>query len=148
ERKKELEETNYKYFQATLEKSRIDEALDPSKIPNISTVQAPSPPERVTGLRKKLVLLFAGAGVALGLAIALVSELVLNRTVKRPLELERQLHVPLLLSIPYTPASNGRLRLYAGTSGKELELYRNGTGGNGWTIAPCAPEHFLRPYVA
>lgn len=145
ERKKELEETNYKYFQATLEKSRIDEALDPSKIPNISTVQAPSPPEIVTGLRKKLVLLLAGAGLALGLGISLVSDLVLNRTVKRPLELEKQLHVPLLLSIPYTPA-NGRLRLQAGTDGKELEPYRNGGGSNGWTIAPWSAEHFIRPY--
>ena len=145
ERKKELEETNYKYFQATLEKSRIDEALDPSKIPNISTVQTPSPPEIVNGPRKKLALLLAGAGLALGLMTSLVSDLVLNRTVKRPLELERQLHAPLLLSIPYTP-TNGRLRLQAGTGGKELEPYRSGSGNNGWAIAPWSAEHFIRPY--
>ena len=145
ERQKELEEANYKYFQATLEKSRIDEALDPTKIPNISTVQTPTPPEKVTGTRKKLTLLLAGAGFALGLVIALVSDLVLNRTVKRPLELEQQLHVPLLLSIPYTPA-NGRLRLPAGASGTELEPYRNGNGSNGWAIAPWSVGHFIRPY--
>ena len=145
DRKKELEEANYKYFQATLEKSRIDEALDPTKIPNISTVQTPTPPEIVTGTRKKLTLFLAGAGLALGLAIALVSDLVLNRTVKRSLELEEQLHVPLLLSIPYTPA-NGRLRLPAGTSGKELEPYRYGNGSNGWAIAPWSAGHFIRPY--
>ena len=145
ERNKELEEANYKYFQATLEKSRIDEALDPSKIPNISTVQTPSPPRIVTGTRNKLALLLAGAGLALGLVIALVSDLVLNRTVKRPLELERQLHAPLLLSIPYTPA-NGRLRLPAGAGGKELEPYRNGNGSNGWAIAPWSVGHFIRPY--
>src|SRR5207253_10887898 len=124
-----------------LEKSRIDEALDPSKIPNISAVQKPSPPALVTGPRKKLAFLLAGAGLALGLVIALVSDLVLNRTVKRPLELERQLHAPLLLSIPYATA-NGWPRLQAGTSGQELELYRNGGGSNGWTIAPWSPEHF------
>ena len=44
ERTKELEETNYKYFQGTLEKARVDEALDPSKMPNISAIQRPSPP--------------------------------------------------------------------------------------------------------
>ena len=44
ERKKELEEANYKYFEAAVEKARIDEALDPSKMPNISAVQRPSPP--------------------------------------------------------------------------------------------------------
>ena len=49
ERKKELEENNYKYFANTLEKARVDEALDPSKIPNISAVQRPSPPARGHG---------------------------------------------------------------------------------------------------
>ena len=33
ERKKEIEENNYKYFQSSLEKARVDEALDPSKMP-------------------------------------------------------------------------------------------------------------------
>ncbi len=41
ERTKELEEANYKYFQGTLEKARIDEALDPSKMPNLTAVQRP-----------------------------------------------------------------------------------------------------------
>ncbi len=36
ERKREMDEANYKYFAASLEKARIDEALDPSKMPNIS----------------------------------------------------------------------------------------------------------------
>ena len=144
ERKKDLEEANYRYFQATLEKSRVDEALDPSKIPNISTVQTPSPPEKVPGLKRKLVLLLAGGGLGLGIAIALISELVLNRTVKRPLELEKQLRVPLLLSIPYAPGTEGRAMLTAGTTGKEIDLYRN--GNNGWNIAPWSPEHFIRPY--
>jgi uncharacterized protein involved in exopolysaccharide biosynthesis/Mrp family chromosome partitioning ATPase len=145
ERNKELEEANYKYFQSTLEKSRIDEALDPSKIPNISAVQKPSAPRIVTGPRNKLALLLAGAGLALGLVIALVVDLVLNRTVKRPLELERQLHVPVLISIPYTPA-NGQLRLPATAGGKELALYRNGNGSNGAAIAPWSAGHFIRPY--
>jgi len=144
ERKKDLEEANYKYFQATLEKSRVDEALDPSKIPNISTVQTPSPPEKVPGLKRKLVILLAGAGLALGLVIAFVSELVLNRTVKRPLELEKQLRVPLLLSIPYTPKTHARALLTSGNSGKQIDLYRN--GDNGFNIAPWSTEHFIRPY--
>ena len=56
ERKKELEENNYKYFANTLEKARVDEALDPSKIPNISAVQRPSPPAPVTAKRDKIAL--------------------------------------------------------------------------------------------
>src|SRR6266513_4263269 len=44
ERKKEMDAANYKYFAASLEKARVDEALDPTKMPNISAVQRPSPP--------------------------------------------------------------------------------------------------------
>jgi Mrp family chromosome partitioning ATPase len=146
ERKKELEEANYKYFQGTLEKTRIDEALDPSKIPNISAVQKPTPPFRVTTARNKLALAMAGGGLGLGLAIALLLDLVLNRTVKRPLELERQLHAPLLLSIPYAEKNNQR-RLRAKADEVETARYLLGNGSNGGAIAPWSPGHFIRPFA-
>ena len=96
QRTKEIEENNYKYFQASLEKARVDEALDPSKMPNISIVQSPSTAFKVTGAVKKIVLGLGGGGIALGIGFALLLELVLNRTVKRPLELETLLGTPLL----------------------------------------------------
>ncbi len=91
ERKKEMDEANYKYFAASLEKARVDEALDPSKIPNISAVQRPSPPSLETKKRDKILMGVAGAGIALGMAIALLRGLVLNQSVGRPLQLETQL---------------------------------------------------------
>src|SRR4029450_7884265 len=111
ERKREMDEANYKYFAASLEKARIDEALDPSKMPNISAVQRPSPPALESKKRDKILIGLAGAGVALGVALALLRGLVLNQTVGRPLQLERQLHIPLMLSIPYSNARNGHLAL-------------------------------------
>src|SRR5204862_706513 len=101
ERRRETDETNYKYFAASLEKARVDEALDPSKMPNISAVQRPSPPARDTKKRNKLSLAIAGAGIALGVALDLFWGLALNRPIGRPLELERRLDIPLMVSIPY-----------------------------------------------
>src|SRR5437899_11181907 len=72
ERKRELDEANYKYFAASLEKARVDEALDPSKMPNISAVQRPSPPVPETITRIKITLGLAGGGIALGIALALL----------------------------------------------------------------------------
>src|SRR5438128_9045156 len=108
ERKKEMDEANYKYFAASLEKARVDEALDPSKMPNISAVQRPSPPGLETKTRDKMTLVLVVGGIAFGIALALLKGLVLNQTVGRPLQLETQLHIPLMLSIPY---ANGQFAL-------------------------------------
>jgi polysaccharide biosynthesis transport protein len=111
ERKREVEEANYKHSEASLEKARIDETLDPSRMPNISIVQAPSPATKATRDVKKVVLGLAGGGLAVGIAITLLIELVLDRTVKRSVELERRLRIPLLLSIPNFGSDSQRLRL-------------------------------------
>jgi len=144
ERKREMDEANYKYFAASLEKARVDEALDPSKMPNISAVQRPSPPMLETKTRYKITLALAVGGLALGLALALLRGLVLNQTVGRPLELETRLHIPLMLSIPYSNGRNGH-----------LPLSLNGVPPNPGAVAmrphhshlaPWEAGHFMRPY--
>ena len=55
EHDKQLQQTNYTSSRSKLESATVDEALDPSKIPNISTVQKPSPAMRVVSTRQKLV---------------------------------------------------------------------------------------------
>jgi uncharacterized protein involved in exopolysaccharide biosynthesis/Mrp family chromosome partitioning ATPase len=142
ERKKELEENNYKYFANTLEKARVDEALDPSKIPNISAVQRPSPPIRVAPKRNKIVGLCAAGGLGLGIALALLRELVLNQTLKRPSELEAQLHTSLLLAIPDT-SSNGHLELPPGGGSDSPTAIVRSWRGN---LAPWDAGHFIRVY--
>src|SRR6266850_4668391 len=121
ERKKEMDAANYKYFEASLEKARVDEALDPTKMPNISAVQRPSPPSLETKKRDKIALALVGGGLALGIALALLKGLVLNQTVGRPLQLETQLDIPLMLSIPY---ANG-----------QFALPRNGSPANPGALA-------------
>jgi uncharacterized protein involved in exopolysaccharide biosynthesis len=111
ERKKEVEETNYKHSEASLEKARIDETLDPTRMPNISVVQTPLPATKFKRNVKNLVIGLAGGGLGVGIAIALLIELVLDRTVKRSFELEQKLRIPLLLSIPLLGANGQRLRL-------------------------------------
>jgi uncharacterized protein involved in exopolysaccharide biosynthesis len=111
EREKDLEETSYRHSQASLEKARIDETLDPSRMPNISVVQAPTPVVKVKRDVNKLVMALGGGGIAVGIAMALLIELVLDRSVKRSRELEKRLQIPVLLSIPYLGLGGQRLRL-------------------------------------
>jgi succinoglycan biosynthesis transport protein ExoP len=105
-----LEEENYKYYSSSLEQARIDEALGPNRVSNISMIQDPSPPfvdsKKFNGT---LAMVLAG-GLMLGLAWAFSIELYFDRSVRRPIDVERMLRVPLFLSIPDL-GHNGRRRL-------------------------------------
>ena len=145
ERRREMDETNYKYFAASLEKARVDEALDPSKMPNISAVQRPSPPMLDIKQRNKVALGLAGGGIALGIALALLRGLFFNRTVGRPLQLETRLHIPVMLSIPYSKSSrNGHLALP--TNGSQASPEALATKRHHSKLAPWEPGHFMRRY--
>jgi succinoglycan biosynthesis transport protein ExoP len=136
ERKREVEDTNYKHSEASLEKARIDETLDPSRMPNISIVQAPSPATKVTRDVKKFVIGLAGGGLGIGIAIALLIELVIDRTVKRSFELEQRLRIPLLLSIPDFGSTGGRLRLYDAGHESQLAGDENSRDDSGELLRP------------
>ena len=142
ERQRQVEEANYKYFQGTLEKARVDEALDPSKMPNISAVQRPSPPFFDTTQRNKIMMTLAGGGLAVGVAFALLKELILDRAIRRPVEVERVVGVSPLLSIPYNP----KIKTASGhqSNGKVNALVPKGTTAK--NVAPWDTSHFIRPY--
>jgi len=141
EREQELQEVNYKQSEASLDKARVDETLDPSRIPNISVVQTPTPAEKAKRDVKKFVFPLAGGGIAVGLGIALLIELVLDRSVKRSRELEKRLQIPVLLSIPYLGLEGRRLRL--------PDAGQNSNSGGALVpeeLVPSADGELLRPF--
>ena len=128
-------------MESSLEKARTDEALDPSKIPNISIVQRPSFGAKVTGETKKLVTRIAASGLAFGIALALFLELVLNRTVKQTYELETRLGIPQMLAIPkLSPKEIKKLRLQNFPDSSPVPLTSNPS-------APWSPTHFIRSFA-
>ena len=102
EGKKKMEAEEYRDLDLKLKNAKIDVTLDPSRMPNITTVQQPSEPiktyEKITN---KLILGLAGAGVGIGVGLAFLIELLFDRRVKRSFEIQTRLQLPLLLSIPY-----------------------------------------------
>ena len=138
ERQKEMEESNYKYFEASLEKARIDETLDPSKIPNISIVENPTDARRDLNGMNKIMLGLVGGGIGFGIILAFLIELLFDRTVKRPIEIESRLRLPLLVSIPYIPPSRN-LRLPSNTEESDQETSLE-------EIRKCEVSHQIRVY--
>jgi succinoglycan biosynthesis transport protein ExoP len=141
-RTKEVEEESYKYYETSLEKARIDESLDPSRIPNISVVQKPLTAEKSSKDKKMVVLGLAFGGAIAGLAVALLIEMVLDRSVKRPLEFEARLSIPLLLSIPYF-GRNGNSRLRLHNEGQESLTSQEDPSLD---VDPWESDHFIRPF--
>jgi succinoglycan biosynthesis transport protein ExoP len=100
ERQRQIQEDNVRALATSIEKSHIDEALDTGKTPNIKEIQMPSPPFRDWAKTRKRVNMLAFGGILAGLAWAFLLELFLDRSVRRPVEIETRLKLPLFLSIP------------------------------------------------
>ncbi len=159
QRKKEMEENQYRYYSASLEQTRIDEALGAGKISNIGVAQAPSAPFKDSSELHKLLAKVVAGGVFGGILLAFLLELYLDRTLKRPIEIETHMRLPLFLTIPDT-SRNGHSRLIKASGNGQLPLpaseNRNGHGENGANgkivpagkadIAPWEDSHCLRPF--
>ena len=150
QQKKQVEQANLNYFESNLDQKRIDEALGDGKASNIRIIQSPTPPLKGWPKKfKKKVEMIAVGGVGLGLALAFLIELFLDRSVRRPSEIETRLRLPLYITMPDTArnalgqgaqiATGGRLQLSNGGSDSKKS--------SGVTaLAPWDRQHPLRPF--
>ena len=100
----ELAESHYQKYSGNLEQARIDQALEDESISSVNTIQPASYSERPTSPRKTLVVLLGLLlAVACPLALALGAEY-FDHTFTTPSQVEDQLGLPVLVSIPRTSA--------------------------------------------
>jgi uncharacterized protein involved in exopolysaccharide biosynthesis len=144
ERRRQIEEEKYRYFETSLEKARVDEALDPASMPNIGVVQRPSAPVKsITGSTKRLVGGIAAAGVMSGLMLAFLVECVIDRRVSRPIEIPVRLQLPLMLSIPRI-RSNDEVSKLIRTMPDHLATDAPDIGA----VSVVEAEHFIIPFAS
>lgn len=135
-RNKELQDQHYRYYQAALEQSRINQTLGDGKVSNITQIQTPSPPFRAEmDLRK--IGLTAVIGIFAGFTWAFLVEMYFDRSVRRPKDLQRLLRAPLLLSIPCLRPRDLALRLESPT---QPALTSDGNNSSGHAIVAATPE--------
>ncbi|MDX2187630.1 MAG: Wzz/FepE/Etk N-terminal domain-containing protein [Opitutaceae bacterium] len=100
ERRKVIEETNYRSFAANLERTRMEEALGAGRVTNISRIQNPSPGFQDVKKTKQIAMGIGASGLVFGLALALAIELFLDRTIRRASQVEKKLGLDVFMSIP------------------------------------------------
>ncbi|WP_367871198.1 GumC family protein [Luteolibacter sp. Populi] len=151
ERRREMEDTEYRNSEKSLKQAKIDVELDPSKISEIRVVDQPSAPVKTfSDMMKKIILGLAGAGVGVGVGIAFLLELVIDRRIKRPNEIESRLQLPLMLSIPFVQPKNRGALLISNDRTADGEGERNALpavrGADGFNAFPPKTDHFIHPY--
>jgi len=144
QRTKDIDEKRFRYHVESLEQARIDAALDPSKMSNISIAQHPSPPVRDRSAVKKPLAIAFAAPIALGLGLALLLELFINQTVRSPREIESKLRLPLFLTVPDCRKGGRSKRQRALPTGGKQASDRSDAGSA--EIAPWDSRHELRPF--
>lgn len=155
--RKDLEETNYKYFIARQEQARIDESLGAGRITNLSKIQSPTPPSRDWISTYKQMAIAIVCGVFGGIAWAFLIELLFDHSVRRSIEIETKLRLPFFLSIPdigknshrrlAKKASKERLRLKSVNNAVSVNAGNSAQDGNGSAkIAPWDDAHLLHPF--
>jgi uncharacterized protein involved in exopolysaccharide biosynthesis/Mrp family chromosome partitioning ATPase len=132
-RKKKSKEALFDNFKTSLDRRRVEEALTPGQLfSNIPKIEDPTPVSRdFKKFHRNLGALAAG-GFLIGLALAFLIEFYLDRSIKRPIEVQTKLKIPFFLSIPDLN-QGGRKQLAA--SGRKQLGYANGAPAAGGAVA-------------
>ncbi|HOB33515.1 MAG TPA: hypothetical protein PKH32_11605, partial [Verrucomicrobiota bacterium] len=142
QREFERHEENFLYFSKSLARAQFDEQLGPGRVTNIKPTQEPTPPSRVADTLQKIQLMILGGAFVAGIALAFLIELYLDRSVKRPIELETRIGIPPFLSIPRLNGSGRHLL----EKGRPQRLLGNGSAGK--PDSPAAPARAQVPVPA
>jgi polysaccharide biosynthesis transport protein len=110
ERRQKLDQETYEQFAKAVAQARIADRFRNGQVWNISPIQTPTPPLVVgPGKRAKTVGMILFGAIGGILAFVLFLEMYLDQTLKRPVDVETHLRLPLFMNIPLL-GKNGKTR--------------------------------------
>ncbi len=107
ETEKEVAEAKYKHFLTSQEQARIDLATG-NKAPNIKTAELPTPGARDRKKIAKMTGEVLGFFFALALGLPFLIELVLDQSLRHPMDVKARIGAPFIITLPRT---NGHFKL-------------------------------------
>ena len=144
--RRKLKEETYQFYEKSYSQIQVDEKrLDPSRMPNISVIEEPVV-GGATPDKSHLQILggLAGGGWIIGIAIAFLIDMVLDRSIKRPREIDGRLGLPLMMSIPRSGGKKAKAKPKLLQSAAEEPVTDLAIPT---PTAPWEERHFIRPYA-
>ncbi|MGC1375673.1 MAG: hypothetical protein WA821_05595, partial [Anaerolineales bacterium] len=147
EQRQHRQEAELEYFLRNLEQARIDDMIGAGKAPNIGIIQSPSPPVKQWSKKvQKKAGMLAAAGIGFGLVLAFLIEMLLDRSLKRPSEVETKLGLPLFIAIPDFDTNGYRPGKTAGKIPLQLGDKAGAGAPEDAAIAPWNRQHPMRRF--
>jgi uncharacterized protein involved in exopolysaccharide biosynthesis/Mrp family chromosome partitioning ATPase len=147
EQRQRRQEAELEYFLRNLEQARIDTMIGAGKAPNIGIIQSPSRPVKHWSKKlQKMAAILAVGGIAIGLALAFLIEIFLDRSLKRPIEIEAKLGLPLFISIPDFTQNGYPLAKIKGKDPLLLAETAGKDASENVALAPWNRQHPLRRF--
>jgi polysaccharide biosynthesis transport protein len=143
-----MDSTNLMNVAVELQSRRANENIGPGRALNISWLQRPTPAALDDKkLRKKLMTVFGGLAAA-GFGLAFLIEMFLDRSIKRSIDVERHLKLPVFLAIPDT-TWDSKPRLALPWRRKQLKHAegQNGSSNGNSSLTVWEPVHHLQTYT-
>lgn len=106
QRRRDSEQKNYDSIQANLDQARQADSQTPGRVLGMYLTQSPTPAGPDMKKVLKLVGMAFGGCVGLGIGLAFLIDMFLDRTIRRRQDVIRHLHLPVLLTIPDTMWKN------------------------------------------
>jgi succinoglycan biosynthesis transport protein ExoP len=160
QRRKDSDETYYKHFLEKLAQVQLEKKASAEKV-SIRPVQLPSPPVSAPSKRMKMELGALVGGLAAGLGLAFLLEMFLDQSVRRPVDIETKVQLPLFMTIPQlringkrTALGGKKIRLLSGPGQSSdsangvtsSALQRGSNSSSDGDLAAWDPRHLLRPF--
>lgn len=148
ERQRKAAEGDYVFFRGSIEKSKADNGSGHSV--NINLLQAPTPPKLDTKKLHKLMGAAFGAFAGLGLGLAFLIDLIVDRSIRRPSQIIRGLRLPVVLTIPdanredstvfFSRRRNGNMKVMRRDNNSEAIDQSN-------AVATWRPDNHLQSHI-
>jgi uncharacterized protein involved in exopolysaccharide biosynthesis/Mrp family chromosome partitioning ATPase len=150
ERQRDELQRSYDSLVNRLAKAKAGSGTADGNVINMSVVENPTPPDLDTKKMRKLVGTVLVGCLMIGVGLAFLLDLVLDRSIKSTIDVERHLRVPVFLAIPDTTWS-GRLRLPSllrnRTEPERFQIAERTAEGSELGLSPWDPNHHLKSYA-